>query len=76
MRILLRTEALEEKLARANMGKQEFARLCEISNEHLSRLIGNGKAPGPTTRAKFQEILRAEFDDLFLIEEDTSVSKK
>ena len=67
-KVLLRAEAVWNRLNRLNMSQNELARTLGISTGHLSRLINGRRCPSPRMRKLLMEALDcAEFDDLFVV---------
>ena len=68
MKVMLRAEAVWERLNRLNMSQNDLARLLGVSTGHLSRLINGRRCPSPRMRKLLMETLEcAEFDDLFVV---------
>ncbi len=67
-RVLLKQEALWDRLDRLNISQNELARMLGISTGHLSRLVNGQRCPSPPMRRKLMESLDCkEFDDLFYV---------
>ncbi|MDE2885440.1 MAG: helix-turn-helix transcriptional regulator [Chloroflexota bacterium] len=67
-RVLLKREALWDRLDRLNISQNELARRLGISTSHLSRLINGQRCPSPAVRRLLMEVLDCtEFDDLFYV---------
>ena len=65
-RVLLKQEALWDRLDRLNISQNELARMLAISTGHLSRLVNGQRCPSPAMRRRLMEALDCqEFDDLF-----------
>lgn len=69
MRVYLKAPAVESALARRNLTKTAFARLCGLNRTHLSDLLAGRTRPGPQTRRRLLEVLSGEFDDYFETDE-------
>ena len=68
MKVMLRAEAIWERLNRLNMSQNDLARLLGVSTGHLSRLINGRRCPSPRMRKLLMETLDcSEFDDLFVV---------
>ena len=67
-KVLLRAEAVWERLNRLNMSQNELARMLGISTGHLSRLINGRRCPSPRMRKLLMDALDCPaFDDLFVV---------
>ena len=55
-------------LHRLNMTKNELAKRCGLATGYLSQLLNGKRNPSPATRQSLQEVLGAEFDELFIVE--------
>ena len=67
-RVLLKREALWDRLDRFNVSQNELARRLDISTGHLSRLVNGQRCPSPSVRRRLMEVLDCrEFDDLFYV---------
>ena len=67
-RVMLRAEAVWDRLSRLNMSQNELADLLGISSSHLSRLINGRRCPSPSMRRRLMDALGcSEFDDLFVV---------
>ncbi len=67
-RVLLKREALWERLDRLNISQNELARRLGITTGHLSRLVNGRRCPSPALRRLLMEVLECqEFDDLFYV---------
>ena len=67
-RVMLRAEAIWDRLNRLNMSQNELAHLLGISSSHLSRLINGRRCPSPSMRRRLMEALGcSEFDELFVV---------
>ena len=70
-KVLLRAEAVWERLNRLNMSQNDLARLLDVSSGHLSRLINGRRCPSPSMRRRLMEILDcSDFDELFVVVSD------
>ena len=70
-RVLLKREALWERLDRFNISQNELAHRLGISTGHLSRLVNGQRCPSPSLRRLLMETLDChEFDDLFYVVND------
>ena len=65
----LNAVAVWAMLHRLNMTKNELASRCGLSTGYLSQLLNGKRNPSPATRQRLQEVLGAEFDELFIVEE-------
>ena len=67
-RVMLRAEAVWDRLSRLNMSQNELADLLGISSSHLSRLINGRRCPSPSMRRHLMDALGcSEFDELFVV---------
>jgi transcriptional regulator with XRE-family HTH domain len=67
-KVMLRADAVWERLNRLNMSQNDLARLLGVSTGHLSRLINGRRCPSPKMRKLLMETLEcSEFDDLFVV---------
>ena len=57
-KVMLRAEAVWDRLNRLNMTQNELADLLEISSGHLSRLVNGRRCPSPSMRRRFMEVSR------------------
>ena len=55
-------------LHRRNMTKNELASRTGLATGYLSQLLNGKRNPSPATRQRLQEVLGAEFDELFILE--------
>lgn len=70
-RVLIKREALWDRLDRLNISQNELARRLGITTGHLSRLINGQRCPSPALRRLLMETLECrEFDDLFYVVND------
>ena len=68
MKVMLRAEAVWDRLSRLNMSQNELADLLGISSSHLSRLINGRRCPSPSIRRSLMEALDCSvFDELFVV---------
>lgn len=70
MQVRLRTEYVRRHLVRGNWTQSDFAQALEISDCYCSQLLSGKRSPSPQLRRKLQEVLCADFDTLFEIQED------
>ena len=67
-KVMLRAEAVWDRLNRLNMTQNDLARLLDISSGHLSRLINGRRCPSPSMRRRLMESLEcSDFDGLFVM---------
>ena len=67
-RVLLRAQAVWERLNRLNMSQNDLARALGVSTGHLSRLINGRRCPSPRMRKLLMEALDcSDFDELFVV---------
>lgn len=67
-KVMLRAEALWDRLNRLNMTQNELAGLLGISSGHLSCLINGRRCPSPSMRSRLMDALGcSEFDELFVV---------
>ena len=67
-KVMLRAEAVWDRLNRLNMTQNDLAHLLDISSGHLSRLINGRRCPSPSMRRRLMESLEcSDFDDLFVV---------
>lgn len=67
-KVMLKAEAVWDRLNRLNMTQNELAGLLEISSGHLSRLINGRRCPSPSMRRRLMDVLGcSEFDELFVV---------
>ena len=67
-KVMLRAEAVWDRLNRLNMTQNELAGLLGISSGHLSRLTNGRRCPSPLMRRRLMDVLDcSEFDDLFVV---------
>ena len=67
-RVLLRAEAVWDRLNRLNMSQNDLARALNVSSGHLSRLINGRRCPSPSMRRRLMEVLDcSDFDELFVV---------
>ena len=70
-KVLLKREALWERLDRLNISQNELAQRLGITTGHLSRLVNGQRSPSPALRRLLMETLEChEFDDLFHVVND------
>ena len=64
--VLLKTEALWERLAMLDRSQNWLAREVGISKSYLSTLVNEGRAPSGRIRRRMRTVLGVEdFDELF-----------
>ena len=69
VKVRLKTDALQLRLARQNKSQNWLARKMEMSSGYLSQLTTGVRRPSPKMRTRFLRVFRdASFDDLFYIE--------
>ena len=67
-KVLLRAEAVWDRLNRLNMSQNDLARALNVSSGHLSRLINGRRCPSPSMRRRLMEVLDcSDFDELFVV---------
>ena len=67
-KVLLRAEAVWDRLNRLNMSQNDLARALNVSSGHLSRLINGRRCPSPSMRRRLMEALDcSDFDELFVV---------
>ena len=67
-KVMLRAEAVWERLNRLNMSQNDLARTLGVSSGHLSRLINGRRCPSPSMRRRLMEVLDcSDFDELFVV---------
>ncbi len=67
-KVMLRAEAVWDRLNRLNMTQNELAGLLGTSSGHLSRLINGKRCASPSMRRRLMEVLGcSEFDELFVV---------
>lgn len=70
MKVMLRAEAVWDRLNRLNMSQNDLARLLGVSTGHLSRLINGRRCPSPSMRRRLMDALDiTDFDALFYQED-------
>ena len=67
-KVMLRAEAVWDRLSRLNMSQNELSDLLGISSSHLSRLINGRRCPSPSMRRRLMDALDcSDFDELFVV---------
>ncbi len=67
-KVMLKAEAVWDRLNRLNMTQNDLARELDISSGHLSRLINGRRCPSPSMRRRLMDVLGcSEFDELFVV---------
>lgn len=72
-RIEVKADALQDRLARKNMGLADLSREISSSIGYLSKIVNGRTQPGPNIRRRIAAALDCQFDDLFLIESGQNV---
>lgn len=68
VRILLKTEYVEIRLARRNWTRKQLAQKMQINDIYLWQIMNHQRFVSPTMRDKIQEVFKsADWDDLFSI---------
>ena len=67
-KVMVKAEAVWDRLNRLNMTQNDLARKLDISSGHLSRLINGRRCPSPSMRQRLMDVLGCtEFDELFVV---------
>jgi len=64
----LNAESVWDLLNRPNMSQNELAAKAGLTSGYLSQLLNGNRHPSPATRRRLQEVLVAEFDELYIVE--------
>jgi transcriptional regulator with XRE-family HTH domain len=68
-RVRLRSEVIQDLMARRNYSQNGLARLVRISSGYISQIIRGRRFPSPEVRRRLMEALGIEdFDALFAME--------
>ncbi len=64
-RVLVRSLAVWAFMDRRNLTQNQLADLLGLTSRYLSQVINGVKSPSAALRQRMQDVLGAEFDDLF-----------
>ena len=64
-RVLVRSLAVWAFMDRRNLTQNQLANLLGLTSGYLSQVINGVKSPSAALRQRMQDVLGAEFDDLF-----------
>ena len=64
-RVLVRSLAVWAFMDRRNLTQNQLAVLLGLTSGYLSQVINGVKSPSAALRQRMQDVLGAEFDDLF-----------
>ena len=68
-KVLVIAQAAWFHMDRLNISQNELAELLGRSSPFISQILNGAKSPSPVTRRRMQEVLGAEFDELFVVVE-------
>ena len=68
-KVLVISQAAWFHMDRLNISQNELAELLGRSSPFVSQILNGAKSPSPVTRRRMQEVLGAEFDELFVVVE-------
>ena len=68
VRVRLNAVAFWDLLHRRNMTKNEVAERAGLATGYLSQLLNGKRCPSAAARQRLQDVLEAEFDELFIVE--------